>query len=115
MALSQIRPPALHAAEQVSHQINRTTLVFRIRVAQELFQGQADDLRPPAPRVFRNLVEFGGQIGRHSESQLPLHVLLLFYSQFNVLHCNATCQEPGFLETELAPSVAGNGDGFVGS
>ncbi len=107
MALPQIRYAALHAAEQVSHQFDRTTLFFGISFAQELLQGQADDLRPPAPRVSRNLVEFSGQIGRHSKSQLPLHVRLLFSR--NSMYCIAMqlVNEPGFLGRELGPSVAG--------
>ena len=75
MALPQIRYAALQTAEQITHQVDGTPLYFGVGFAQELLQGQADDFRPPAPRVSRNLVKFGGKIGWHSESELPFHVI----------------------------------------
>jgi hypothetical protein len=90
MALAQIRYAALHAAKQVAHQVDRATPDFEISFAQKLLQGQANDFRPSASHVSCNLVEFGGQIGRHSKGQLAFHYYTPpFRLHLNVVLCSA--------------------------
>lgn len=91
MTLAQVWYAAGRRAEQVPHQFDWPALHSRISFVQELFQGEADHIRPPAPCLPGNPVELRGQIGRHSKGQLPLHSLSPVVAiQCNALRCS--CQ-----------------------